>query len=274
MSKAFGRGYCILCSTTVDIMEHSTISCGHSFHNECLKSWSKKHDRCPICRRDKIDLIKKYPVESSVFCPLPKVSEGDGRGLISSGISFEGLKTQIISEFQEIWNQENIVEMEPRDLYTEAKKSLQICKKFLEDRRFQESFHRILRCQYLLKMMKSTKNFMIFLRNHEPEYNGYGHLVNFIVSSFQDTFAKIEIQKKKHPVHYTAFRKQNPEGGSPKECGRPFCKLKKRQHFHCNFCEQGFSAKQRLIPHIQKHLLKKTLEKTQSGKSAIAIVGT
>lgn len=36
-------------------------------------------------------------------------------------------------------------------------------------------------------------------------------------------------------------------------CGRPFCKLKKRDHYHCLDCNQAFSDPTRLRSHIGKH---------------------
>ncbi|KAJ8686613.1 hypothetical protein QAD02_022407 [Eretmocerus hayati] len=41
--------------------------------------------------------------------------------------------------------------------------------------------------------------------------------------------------------------------GLEQSCGRPFCKLKRKNHYHCNACNQAFSELDRLIPHIAKH---------------------
>ena len=44
-------------------------------------------------------------------------------------------------------------------------------------------------------------------------------------------------------------------GPEPEEesCGRPFCKLKRRPHYHCNLCNQGFTEKDKLETHLKRH---------------------
>ncbi|XP_059479543.1 zinc finger protein castor homolog 1-like isoform X3 [Neocloeon triangulifer] len=41
--------------------------------------------------------------------------------------------------------------------------------------------------------------------------------------------------------------------GPELSCSRPFCKLKRKEHYHCNACNQAFSDLDRLRPHILKH---------------------
>lgn len=47
-------------------------------------------------------------------------------------------------------------------------------------------------------------------------------------------------------MHYSVYQ----------NCGRPFCKLKKRDHYHCPHCNQAFSESSRLRHHMSKHGLK------------------
>lgn len=39
---------CIICIKSLD--NKYTLSCNHSFHEECIKQWKKYNKSCPVCR--------------------------------------------------------------------------------------------------------------------------------------------------------------------------------------------------------------------------------
>ncbi|XP_050302924.1 zinc finger protein castor homolog 1-like isoform X2 [Anthonomus grandis grandis] len=41
--------------------------------------------------------------------------------------------------------------------------------------------------------------------------------------------------------------------GPEVSCSRPFCKLKRKPHYHCNACNQAFSELDKLLPHVARH---------------------
>ncbi|KAL1501481.1 hypothetical protein ABEB36_006795 [Hypothenemus hampei] len=41
--------------------------------------------------------------------------------------------------------------------------------------------------------------------------------------------------------------------GPEVSCSRPFCKLKRKSHYHCNACNQAFSDLDKLLPHVARH---------------------
>ena len=55
-------------------------------------------------------------------------------------------------------------------------------------------------------------------------------------------------------------------------CGRPFCKLKKKDHYHCYDCNQAFSDPARLRSHIGKHGIK--FKRSDSSSQPLALITT
>ncbi|ODN04588.1 Transcription factor castor [Orchesella cincta] len=47
-------------------------------------------------------------------------------------------------------------------------------------------------------------------------------------------------------------------------CGRAFCKLKRKHHYHCTLCNQAFSELDKLRPHVLKHSSFSPLKQSES----------
>ena len=73
---------------------------------------------------------------------------------------------------------------------------------------------------------------------------------------FQSTFQNRHFFKSgAHEVSSLAT-KNSVFYNNQSHCGRPFCKLKKKDHYHCLDCNQAFSDASRLHGHVHRHILK------------------
>jgi hypothetical protein len=53
------------CSICCDNIEEGNVyctPCGHIYHVECIKNWTKDNSKCPMCRRDIGTVQKEFPV--------------------------------------------------------------------------------------------------------------------------------------------------------------------------------------------------------------------
>lgn len=84
--------------------------------------------------------------------------------------------------------------------------------------------------------------------SHTSEENGDSSCIQASNNESCESFNPATITPEKLlPEHH-------PQYNGEILCGRPFCKLKKREHYHCQLCNQAFSEQEKLGPHLQKHM--------------------
>lgn len=61
---------CVICMTQYeeDSQARDILKCGHMFHAECLETWLKVKQKCPLCNQD----LKRHSLDPSRFRRAPE----------------------------------------------------------------------------------------------------------------------------------------------------------------------------------------------------------
>ena len=61
---------CVIC--LCELYDEYMIPCGHLFHSKCILKWMKRHNSCPICRKDILTNVR-----TTTFAELLNQYEGE-----------------------------------------------------------------------------------------------------------------------------------------------------------------------------------------------------
>tara|TARA_Y100000591_G_C21851812_1_gene712201 strand:- start:2796 stop:3206 length:411 start_codon:yes stop_codon:yes gene_type:complete len=63
---------CPICYEEMDESNSIITDCNHKYHKDCLQTWAKDHNSCPICRKK---LIDSYIIDEGTFFESDSIYE-------------------------------------------------------------------------------------------------------------------------------------------------------------------------------------------------------
>uniref|UniRef100_A0AC34RL61 RING-type domain-containing protein n=1 Tax=Panagrolaimus sp. JU765 TaxID=591449 RepID=A0AC34RL61_9BILA len=162
VGNEFGKCFCVLCNEIIEVFKNVVLVCTHSFHENCLKNWKK--DICPICRKPQ-EIFEVFPTKATSSKPPRRHPTGDVNHLMHSEITLENLEEKYSPQFEKAWTSEKVKDLVPKTLFNEAKKSLHVANKLMQEKKFEQSYAMVMRCDHLMEVVRECSEFYTFLRN-------------------------------------------------------------------------------------------------------------
>uniref|UniRef100_A0A914QK40 RING-type domain-containing protein n=1 Tax=Panagrolaimus davidi TaxID=227884 RepID=A0A914QK40_9BILA len=178
----------MICLDNLQPNNTSFTSCGHIFHQKCLKLWflHKAVQSCPLCRNDDIFDSELLPI-------LPQSNEEKYEDFAFYD-DFESLQQCVMTSIFEMWPISTLTKYHPKELFTMAKQSLEFSQKAFKSEQFLQAYRFLRRSIHFFDGILFCKNLEIFMRGRSFEYNEmeshFENLVEIFDLKFSTFFSK------------------------------------------------------------------------------------
>lgn len=139
MASYFGKFECAICQGTQPDASFCTLSCGHCFHQSCVKTWLERSPTCPGCRASASK--RQIRVLNGVDAVLDAEGPSGGRHLEDQQQVINDLQQQLVGAEQQVASLEEAVRV-LQDEHSHLQRKLKVYKhrcQETEEKRLQDA---------------------------------------------------------------------------------------------------------------------------------------
>jgi hypothetical protein len=186
---------CMICLDYLQPNNTSFTSCGHIFHQNCLKLWYKNKTvrSCPLCRNDDIFDSALLPI-----LPQPDEEKHEDFALYND---FESLQQCVMTSIFEMWPICNLSKRHPKELLTMAHHSLESSQKAFKSEQYLQAYRFLRRCIHFYDGILFCEHLNFFMKQHASEYyameTNFENFIKVFDLKFTTFFSKVTAFKQK-----------------------------------------------------------------------------
>uniref|UniRef100_A0A914XUN1 RING-type domain-containing protein n=1 Tax=Panagrolaimus superbus TaxID=310955 RepID=A0A914XUN1_9BILA len=175
---------CMICLEYLQSNNTCFTSCGHIFHQKCLKLWykNKGEKTCPLCRSDN--------TLYNALLPIHPESQEDTLEEFFVFDDFASLQQCVMTTIFQFWGLSTLSKHQPKELFNMATRSLECSQKAFKSGQFLQAYRFLRRAMHFHDGIQFSEHSNIFMKHFGCDYSALEMYFDVLIKLFDLKFTK------------------------------------------------------------------------------------